>query len=162
MTRINEDNLKPLRATVFANPVRVEDFEVGEFSGGSFFAYESDAFGWFELLNSHAFGSSACFWSDFAHSASSDADAGHYVALLGFVSESPGFVYSRGMLYSSDNGLLTPFHKSLTHQSVHVRLFGLGPCFSNVLVCHTCSRLRLFAVQPFGIIPADKLVRLQL
>ena len=58
MTWINEDYFKPFVATVFTNPVRVEDFEVGEFSCGSFFGYESDAFGRFEFLDSHAFGSS--------------------------------------------------------------------------------------------------------
>jgi hypothetical protein len=85
--RVDKNDFEPFVSSIFTYPVTVQDFHVGELSCRAFFGDESYAFAWFELGDTHTFGSSSRAWTQLSQSASAHSCACYNEALFGFVAE---------------------------------------------------------------------------
>jgi len=134
---VDEDDFEVFVSGILSSPVRVEDSEASELSADSFFSDISQVSGELKLDNTLTGGLSVDYTlgNGFLSASSSDSDSVDNVALLLFVSQSSGFIGSRGLRASVDGWELSEFISSETEDEAHdVRLLSLPELFE-VFVC---------------------------
>ena len=143
VVRIDEDDLVVLVLAILADPVGVEDLEVGEVAVHTLF---SDAL---RVLGHRDLGDTSLGWLALhvnlalAKSTTANASSDEDDTLLGLVAHSTSGVQTGGALDAAVDGFAAPLDHAFLAVHVGQCVFWTSPCFTNVLVQSLCHGVHL-------------------
>ena len=136
--RVNQDDLKELKASVLAHPVGVKHAHVAALAGNALFSDRLVSTGSLELADGTGVSGltiDTTLGSILLTSTSADANAIDDITLLGLVSNTPCFLRARGACAVVNDGKLAVFPGADSHdESADIALL-LSPEFFEVFVC---------------------------